>query len=154
MKLFIFIRSNENIETVSFVIHFYDVHTTESFDLYDIMIIQTDYILSFHRKFLNNIISPAEKVRFIASQSIDGLHFRSGIQRQCLAELQGNMFTEQCDKWSSFPKNSTITNLQNILFYFLFIKMQSKKNHNKLGDHNLYTRIIHKILRIFHTYTQ
>lgn len=101
------ITSNENIETVPFVIHFYDVYTTESFDLYDIMIIQRNYILSFRRKFLNNI-SPAEKVRYIISQNIDGLHLRSAVQGQYLAELHGNMFTEQCDKRGrmvSFSKN-------------------------------------------------
>lgn len=133
------ITSNENIETVPFVIHFYDVYTTESFDLYDITIIQRNYILSFRRKFLNNI-SPAEKVRFIISQNIDALHLRSAVQGQYLAELHGNMLYAQ-------KLHSTITNLQNIIFYFLFVKMQSKRNHNKLGDYNLY-----KILRIFHTY--
>lgn len=75
------ITSNENIGIVPFVIHFYDVYTTESFDLYDVMIIQSDYIFSFDRKFLNNIISPAEKVRFITIQNINDLHLRSGVQR-------------------------------------------------------------------------
>ncbi|KAF7995115.1 hypothetical protein HCN44_004587 [Aphidius gifuensis] len=53
-----------------------------------------------------------QKVKFIISQNIDGLHLRSGISRQNLAELHGNMFVEQCDKCGrQFIRNFATTSV-------------------------------------------
>lgn len=39
-----------------------------------------------------------DKVKFIVTQNIDGLHLRTGVARSKIAELHGNMFVDQCDK--------------------------------------------------------
>lgn len=41
-------------------------------------------------------LAKSEKVQYVVSQNIDGLHLKSGLERSKLSELHGNMFIGQC----------------------------------------------------------